>query len=1495
MMNRFLVQVSLGLLLMASISLAMAAGSVTQAAGPKALFVVDTLVDESDGDFSPGDLSLREAVEQANLDAAADSISFAAALTGGGPATITLTLGEIQVTESVIITGPGQTLLTISGNNASRIFLLDDGNNSAFIDVGISGLSLINGHAMDAVVNGGQRGGAIRSIENLTLTDSTLSGNVADTHGGGVYSVLGTAVMDGLTFTGNMAGTDDGGGLFLDLGTLTLRNSLFSTNTAGDAGGGARMNLFRAQDSALIEDTVFDNNTATREDGGGLSVGGNGDLIVRNGSFTNNIAGEDGGGLSRFGGTTTIDGSDFSDNTIAGGGGGIVFFTGNHRMSNSTVSGNLATSNVFGGGGIYTRLATVRVEACTISGNTATRLFGGGIMKLDGTVAVLNSTISGNSANLDGGGIRNQSGTMNIVNSTVRGNTSSDDGGGVSRSGGTVNLRNTIVTGNNATGAGDEVEGSVTGDGNNLLGHSGRNNGQAFSGFTPGASDITATSNGTDPTTQANILDTTLADNGGPTLTHALAMSSPAQDAGDGSLATDDGMISGVPLLFDQRGFPRFAFTAVDIGALEVVDPMPVNLTDCSAISLADIGSPLSIPLAGNMGTMNFDVTYNGVTTTTIPPGNFTTTNNVVGNVATVTTRANGVDVMGNPASDEVVCNLDYSAPTTVCTQSPDSTVTPVDIGTVITLTQTATNTLSATAGGVPMALTAGTPNSVFGSVWEATHTAVADTNIAAVATNPDGDTGSCVWAIDIIRLLSVAVTPTSGLITTEAGGTDTFSVVLDQDPPLDNVTIALTSSDPDEGTVNPASLTFTPGNYDVPQTVTVTGVDDAIDDGDQGYIVVTGATMSPGDPEFDGIDPADVAVSNTDNDSAGITVTPTSGLTTTEAGGSANFSVVLDSEPLSDVSVALASSDDTEGMADAATLAFTAANWDTPQTVTVTGVDDAVVDGDQAYSITTAPAVSGDGSYSGFDAADVPLSNTDNDSAGITVTPTSGLTTTEAGGSANFSVVLDSEPLSDVSVALASSDTTEGMADAVTLAYTAANWDTPQTVTVTGVDDAVVDGDQAYSITTAPAVSGDGSYSGFDAADVSLSNTDGDTGGISINDASVVEGTGANTTATFTVTLDTAVDGGFTVDYSTADGSATAPGDYTAASSTLSFVGNLGETQTLAVSVIGDSDFEPDETYTVSLGAPSNPAVSATDGSGLGTIVDDDSASADLAIALSAAPDPVIAGTQLVYTAAVSNAGPSDAADVVVSLNLPAGTSFVSGSVAGGGSCSGAGPVVCSYSGPLLVGPGNARSATVTVDVAASQLTALSASAAVSTSTVDPVAANDSSAVTTAVNTSADLSMAMTIVPAAGGVGDFFVLSATASNSGPSDAADLAINIDVPQGLVIVSSSPSAGGMCSNALPASGSVLLSCGYAGPTVPGASRSVEALLQSAASGQIVVTATAASGTADPVANNQLATAAVGAAVQQIPTLQSAMLAMLALLMLSIGGLAIRTRD
>lgn len=110
-----------------------------------------------------------------------------------------------------------------------------------------------------------------------------------------------------------------------------------------------------------------------------------------------------------------------------------------------------------------------------------------------------------------------------------------------------------------------------------------------------------------------------------------------------------------------------------------------------------------------------------------------------------------------------------------------------------------------------------------------------------------------------------VLITPTAGLVTTEAGGSASFTAVLIY-PPTADVQFNLSSSDLTEGIVSPTTLTFTPANWNVPQTVTVTGVPDGIPDGDVFYTILTGNTISD-DPFYQDKNPADVSVLNRDID----------------------------------------------------------------------------------------------------------------------------------------------------------------------------------------------------------------------------------------------------------------------------------------------------------------------------------------------------------------------------------------------------------------------------------------------------------------------------------------------------------------------------------------------------------------------------------------------------------------------------------------------------
>jgi hypothetical protein len=220
------------------------------------------------------------------------------------------------------------------------------------------------------------------------------------------------------------------------------------------------------------------------------------------------------------------------------------------------------------------------------------------------------------------------------------------------------------------------------------------------------------------------------------------------------------------------------------------------------------------------------------------------------------------------------------------------------------------------------------------------------------------------------------------------------------------------------------------------------------------------------------------------------VIITAGSNLQTTESGGAVSFTAVLNSRPTSMVTLRLTNTNLNEAFLSTSTLVFTSQNWNVPQTVVVTGVDDLVIDGNQTFQILTSPLISSDSRFNGVNPIDLTITNIDNDHAGITVTPTSGLVTTEQGGTSSFYVSLSSKPFSNVTIGVSSSNTKEGTVSLSTLVFTPTNWMNAQIVTVTGVNDYVSDSDKMYTIILGTAVSSDLSYSGINPPDVSVMNT---------------------------------------------------------------------------------------------------------------------------------------------------------------------------------------------------------------------------------------------------------------------------------------------------------------------------------------------------------------------------------------------------------------------
>jgi len=222
--------------------------------------------------------------------------------------------------------------------------------------------------------------------------------------------------------------------------------------------------------------------------------------------------------------------------------------------------------------------------------------------------------------------------------------------------------------------------------------------------------------------------------------------------------------------------------------------------------------------------------------------------------------------------------------------------------------------------------------------------------------------------------LPGVSISTISGSLH-ESGGIATFTVYLNALPTA-NTEVVFTSSLPGKGQLiqsgggcttgggtSPAAtckLTFTPANWNAPQTVTVQGVDNNLADGAFAFSIVT-STIAVGGAEYVGINPIDIPVNSVDNGVAGFVVGAISG-NTTEAGGTATFKLRLANQPAANVTVAITSSNTNEGSVSPTSITFTSANWNTDRTVTVTGVADNRIDVNQEFEIRA--TASGAGTY---------------------------------------------------------------------------------------------------------------------------------------------------------------------------------------------------------------------------------------------------------------------------------------------------------------------------------------------------------------------------------------------------------------------------------------------------------------------------------------------------------------------------------------------------
>ncbi|MCY4284104.1 MAG: hypothetical protein OXC65_02050, partial [Thiotrichales bacterium] len=451
-------------------------------------------------------------------------------------------------------------------------------------------------------------------------------------------------------------------------------------------------------------------------------------------------------------------------------------------------------------------------------------------------------------------------------------------------------------------------------------------------------------------------------------------------------------------------------------------------------------------------------------------------------------------------------------------------------------------------------------------------------------------------------------------------------------------------SAGADYTTPDPLSVTIAPGDTEATITVPVKG--DLLDESDETIVV----TLQ--DSEYAKVaSQAGAGVGTgriTDDDARGVTVSKTK-LTLAEADDATTIStrehigtytVVLDSKPAAGtVTIAVASGDKGTATVSPASLSFTATNWNTAQTVTVTAIADTVDNtGDKRdVSITHALTAEGDGNdYGGVKVKGVEVTVTDDDEATLSIADASAA----EGGTATFTVTLSAPSAGAVTV---TATTSEGSATDPedythkTQALTFAAGDTSKDFTVAIASDSVPELDETFTVTLSGATGAaiaDGTATGTITGAKSL---------LSVGDASATEGDAA----TFTVTRSGDTSAAASVQWRTADDAtkdanpATAGADYRAqaTAATLSF--KAGEASaTITVTTTEDAIDEPEETFLVVLSSPST-GVAIVEATGTGTITDDDDAptvSVSDAAAVAEGNDPA-ATTDMTFTVTLSAA----------------------------------------------------------------------------------------------------------------------------------------------------------------------------------------------------------------------------------------------------------------
>ncbi len=412
--------------------------------------------------------------------------------------------------------------------------------------------------------------------------------------------------------------------------------------------------------------------------------------------------------------------------------------------------------------------------------------------------------------------------------------------------------------------------------------------------------------------------------------------------------------------------------------------------------------------------------------------------------------------------------------------------------------------------------------------------------------------------------VVTLALAPAS---ISERGGTAMVTAMIDRESATSTtITVSAAPVSPavaGDYTMSGTMLTITAGDTTSAGAVTITAVDNNVDDVADKQVTVSATAANP-----NGVtNPATQTLTITDDDMAGVTVMETDGGTTVaEPDGTDTYTVVLRTEPTADVTITPASNDPMTATVSAA-LTFTPANWNMAQTVTVVGVNDDIAN-PAPRTATMSHTIDG-GGYDEVAVDNVDVTVTDDDMVGFTFLPTT--VSVNEGGTSPYTVALATQPTGPVTVALtASGDLT---VTPTSLTFTPTDWNTAQTVTVTaGEDD---DGNNDTVTVTHDATGGE-----YDALTgmVPVTIVDNDVPGVFISPTALAVPEGGQNT--YTVRLDTQPTGDVTV---TVGG---ASGDVSVIGSPVTFTTvNWNTDQTVTVTAGQDADAVPDALVTLTHG----------------------------------------------------------------------------------------------------------------------------------------------------------------------------------------------------------------------------------------------------------------------------------------------------------------------